>query len=659
MSNFQKILASFDLRDTLNPKVWENPEDPKKATMIPKVRKALLRIANEFIDDLGENVFVEDIYLMGSLSNFNWSDYSDFDLHVIVDMDRYGKQEKLYEELFDLKKKVFNDKHDIKIFGYDVELYAQGSKAESHSDGVFSVMSNEWIHRPTKKQKNIDREVLTKKIKSWTDKIDDAIEDAKTDKNVSKLKQLKDKLKDYRQSGLSKEGEFSYENLVFKFLRRSGHIEKLFKEKTKIKDKDLSIEQQLQEVAKSDELFGGADVTIPRDGAHAGQSGWHSANAWDIKAKIGEPVYALAGGTVKTYSDHGPNIIRKDGKKIYGIGFTVDSDGGLPDVFYTHLQNAQVRKGSRVECGQLLGYVMDMPNSSYDHVHIGVEWGHNIREFLNPDGTLKCAKGVKIGRYGKSFEDESENPVWDKMDKSNFLQKMYVIAQAAKTFEYKPGKIQYDPDVETIQTALQFLGFSLPKWGVDGKYGPETKNAVTSFQSKLGMSEDGKLEANDLRYLVGALLFFGFQDSDLTSIQKNKEIEVGGLTDKNFYERLLKELGAPVTNENLKFLYAWRQAEGKGGRNNPFNTTLKMPGSTKMNYANVQHYPTKEDGLIATIKTLKNGRYNCIVNGLKNDIGAAQISKCPSLEVWGTGDLVAKVVNSYEKGASPKIKDLA
>ena len=42
------------------------------------------------------------------------------------------------------------------------------------------------------------------------------------------MKKLKDKLKDYRQSGLSKDGEFSYENLVFKFLRRSGHIEKLF-----------------------------------------------------------------------------------------------------------------------------------------------------------------------------------------------------------------------------------------------------------------------------------------------------------------------------------------------------------------------------------------------------------------------------------------------
>jgi predicted nucleotidyltransferase len=247
MSNSQKILDSFSIKDTLNPKVWENPENPNNAVMKPKVRKALMRIAEEFIDDLGEDVFVEDIVFMGSLVNFNWSEFSDFDLHVIVDFERYEKQEELYKELFDLKKKVFNDKHNIKIFGYDVELYAQPASDKANSDGVFSVMNNEWVHRPTKTHKNIDMSVLKTKIKSWTDKIDDAIEDSKFSGETEKLKKLKDKLKNYRQSGLEKDGEFSYENLVFKYLRRSGHIGKLFDEKTKIKDKELSIERTIQD----------------------------------------------------------------------------------------------------------------------------------------------------------------------------------------------------------------------------------------------------------------------------------------------------------------------------------------------------------------------------------------------------------------------------
>ena len=155
--------------------------------------------------------------------------------------------------------------------------------------------------------------------------------------------------------------------------------------KTKIKN--------LVEVSDtSNSLLGGDSVKIPADGAHRGQSGWESANAWDIKASIGTPVYAVVGGTLKTYTDYGPTPIKKDGKTLFGAGFTVDSDGGLPDVYYTHLKDVTVKQGSKVECGQLLGYVMDFPGSDYDHLHIGVETGH-IRQFLNDNGTLKCGDG--------------------------------------------------------------------------------------------------------------------------------------------------------------------------------------------------------------------------------------------------------------------------
>ena len=140
----------------------------------------------------------------------------------------------------------------------------------------------------------------------------------------------------------------------------------------------------------SSSLFGGSSVRIPADGAHKGQSGWQSNNAWDIPTPIGSPVYSVADGVVMTFTDYGPKAIRKDNKTLFGAGFTVNSANGLPDVYYTHLKDCTVGKGDTVKCGQLLGYVMDFPGSDYDHLHIGVESGHNIKEFLNPDGTLKC-----------------------------------------------------------------------------------------------------------------------------------------------------------------------------------------------------------------------------------------------------------------------------
>lgn len=243
MSNFQQILNSFSIRKTLNPKIWENPEDPTKATMVPKVRKALERIADEFIEYLGDDVFVDDVVLTGSLANFNWSEFSDFDLHVIVDLQQYENESELYKELFNLKKQVFNDKHNIKIYGYDVELYAQDAEESHYASGVYSVMNDEWITKPKKFNTEIDKDILSGKIKNWTEKIDKALESNET----KVLSNIKDKLKEYRQSGLEKEGELSYENLVFKFLRRSGHIQKLFDKSNKVVDKELSVERTIEE----------------------------------------------------------------------------------------------------------------------------------------------------------------------------------------------------------------------------------------------------------------------------------------------------------------------------------------------------------------------------------------------------------------------------
>ena len=142
-------------------------------------------------------------------------------------------------------KQLFNQNHDIKIFGYEVELYAQDSDESHFSTGVYSVKNDEWITAPSKEKSQIDREVFKTKINSWKEKIENLIKNIKKDGIKSSEKQidsLKEKLKDYRKSGLEKEGEYSYENLVFKYLRRSKLIEKLYNTIVKQTDKELSVE---------------------------------------------------------------------------------------------------------------------------------------------------------------------------------------------------------------------------------------------------------------------------------------------------------------------------------------------------------------------------------------------------------------------------------
>lgn len=213
-----------------------------------EVREKLLHTANEFVDFIGVPILVEDVIFTGSLANYNWSEYSDIDLHVVSDFIQFSDTElPLYEELFKVKKTIFNTNHDIKIFGYEVELYVQNESEAHFSSGVYSVLYDDWLVKPEKEEVSIDTKLLKSKINHWKTQIDTVVDNA-SEKDINEareyIKKFKEKLKKYRSSGLKKDGEYSYENLVFKYLRRSDYLEKLFNLENKLVDKELSLMEQ-------------------------------------------------------------------------------------------------------------------------------------------------------------------------------------------------------------------------------------------------------------------------------------------------------------------------------------------------------------------------------------------------------------------------------
>lgn len=244
MSNSKKILSSFELQDDLNHKIWIGSGEKK--IMNPIVRDKLIGIAYEFSHYLYENLIVADVIMTGSLANYNWSEFSDIDLHLIVDFEQFPQDQiEIFKELFKLKRTVFNSSHSIKIFKFEVELYAQDEREVHYSTGMYSVLNNEWITYPKKDNLTIDKNLLLNKVHGWTDTIDSVIESAENKEDIDDaleiLDVLKERLKNYRAIGLEKKGEMSYENLVFKFLRRNGYIQKLFDIEDDIVDKRLSL----------------------------------------------------------------------------------------------------------------------------------------------------------------------------------------------------------------------------------------------------------------------------------------------------------------------------------------------------------------------------------------------------------------------------------
>jgi predicted nucleotidyltransferase len=216
--------------------------------MSSKVRERLLDIAYEFIEFLGVDVVISDVVMTGSLANFNWSRFSDVDLHLIADFEQFSEKElPLYEELFRLKKTLFNDKHDIKIYGYDVELYVQNDVESHFSSGEYSVLFDEWKNKPKKEKVKIDTELIKNKSEHWMKIIDEVIDnsdDKSFESGVESINKVKDKLKKYRTAGLEGGGEMSDENLVFKVLRRNGYIQKLFDFQNEFQDKKLSLKEK-------------------------------------------------------------------------------------------------------------------------------------------------------------------------------------------------------------------------------------------------------------------------------------------------------------------------------------------------------------------------------------------------------------------------------
>jgi hypothetical protein len=239
----KKIVKSFYSKNTLSLDIFEKKDGSFK--MIKAVRDKLLTISDGFVDFLGVEFFIHDVVLTGSLSNYNWSEFSDIDLHIIIDYEESGHNIELLKEFFESKRNEWNRSHNIKIKQYEVEIYIQDIKEHHISSGVYSILNNKWIIKPQKEKHKIDDKQIMDKGDEYMKLIDDLVEKKEEESDITtEVNDIKKKLKRFRQSGLDSGGEYSYENLTFKLLRRNGYIKKLFDLKKDLTDKKLSVSQQ-------------------------------------------------------------------------------------------------------------------------------------------------------------------------------------------------------------------------------------------------------------------------------------------------------------------------------------------------------------------------------------------------------------------------------
>lgn len=239
------VLNSFKLQNSLNKDIWDD-----KDTLNPKVKFKLLEIAKDFFKELElpKNVKLKDIIFTGSLANFNWSKFSDIDLHLVVDFGEFKEDEKFIEKHFKVEKTLWNDIHDIKIYNYPVEIYVQDIAHELAATAIYSVLHNKWIKKPSKQEFSVDKGLLKQKAQKFFKQKEDIDKDYnnKDYKSVvSKIDILWNRIKKMRQSGLEEGGEFSLENILFKVLRRTPFMDDLDKMRKDAYDKSMTLNESL------------------------------------------------------------------------------------------------------------------------------------------------------------------------------------------------------------------------------------------------------------------------------------------------------------------------------------------------------------------------------------------------------------------------------
>ena len=226
---------SLEYHDELNPRLWNGWQ------LKPEVRDALIKFGKEWgaFAKIPMDT-VTDIIMIGGNCNYNYTSKSDIDVHLVLDRNKISTDRALVDEYLQSKKHLWTITHNVSVYGYPLEPYAQDShQAHQRGQGVYSLKRDEWIQRPERGEfKWQDDPNLKRKVMYYVKTVDNMIK-SKMDEHA--FKEMKKKLADMRSAGISKHGEFSFENLLFKELRNRGVLDKMNKYEKTLKDRSLSL----------------------------------------------------------------------------------------------------------------------------------------------------------------------------------------------------------------------------------------------------------------------------------------------------------------------------------------------------------------------------------------------------------------------------------
>jgi len=208
----------IEYHKNLNPKFWLNNH------LKSGIRKNLLNLAKFYFKQLDLGVEIKDIIFTGSLANYNYTDLSDIDIHIIIDYKKLTNDDEFAKEFFSNKRSIWADSNEIKVNGFPVEIYVQDvSQLDDKGMGsMYSLLNNKWVKKPKYKLPQVEKHLITTKVNKYLDILNKISMTDDSIKKVEAYNKVFEKMRTDRKKATQKEGEFSVDNLVFKVLRNKG-----------------------------------------------------------------------------------------------------------------------------------------------------------------------------------------------------------------------------------------------------------------------------------------------------------------------------------------------------------------------------------------------------------------------------------------------------
>lgn len=135
------------------------------------------------------------------------------------------------------------------------------------------------------------------------------------------------------------------------------------------------------------------------------------------------------------------------------------------------------------------------------------------KEMVNEEGFFKKL----LNKVGLTKTDDPKKADFVTSNINDFYSTLEEAASSGGLRQQGLGSMEYQKGVESLQIALMFLGFPLPRFGVDGLFGPETANAVKNFNKNLLNIDESNATPEMLTKLIELLRSKNISEKEITS----------------------------------------------------------------------------------------------------------------------------------------------